>query len=67
MQLTIGIIKETAQGEARVAMVPEVLGKFKAVGASVVMEKGAGVNAGIPDSDYEGAQFEADAAGVRIR
>ncbi|MCH7904047.1 MAG: NAD(P) transhydrogenase subunit alpha [Armatimonadetes bacterium] len=64
MQLTICIVKETAQGEARVAIVPEVLGKFMAAGASVVIEKGAGLDAGIPDSDYEGARFEADAASV---
>jgi NAD(P) transhydrogenase subunit alpha len=53
--MKIGVAKETAPGERRVALVPEVLGKLKAAGLEVLVERGAGAGAAIPDSSYEEA------------
>jgi len=52
--LIVGVPKETAALERRVSVVPETVSKFGA-GASFVVEKGAGENAGFPDSDYTSA------------
>ena len=50
--MKVGVAKETAPGERRVALVPEVLGKLKAAGLDVLVETGAGAGAAIPDSAY---------------
>ena len=50
--MKIGVAKETAPGERRVALVPEALGKLQAAGLDVLVETGAGVGAMIPDSAY---------------
>ncbi len=64
MALTIGVVKEIAPGETRVALVPEVLKKLLAAGIQVRIQRGAGVTARIPDSDYDGAELVPDAQGV---
>ena len=64
MALTIGVVKEVAPGETRVAVVPEVLKKLLAAGMQVRIQSGAGVAARIPDSDYEGAELVPDAQSV---
>jgi NAD(P) transhydrogenase subunit alpha len=51
----IAVLKETADGERRVAATPETAKKFIALGASVAVEAGAGLSASIADSDYEAA------------
>jgi H+-translocating NAD(P) transhydrogenase subunit alpha len=51
----IAVLKESAPGETRVAATPETVKKFLALGASVAVEKGAGLNAAIADADYEAA------------
>jgi len=53
--MKVGVAKETAPGERRVALVPEVLGKLKAAGVDVLVERGAGAGSSIPDSAYEEA------------
>jgi NAD(P) transhydrogenase subunit alpha len=53
--LRIGVPTETAPGERRVALVPEIVRKLAQAGHEVVVEPGAGAGAGIPDSDYEEA------------
>jgi proton-translocating NAD(P)+ transhydrogenase subunit alpha len=53
--MKVGVARETAAGERRVALVPEVLGKLKAAGLDVLVETGAGAGAAIPDSAYEEA------------
>jgi len=53
--MKVGVAKETAPGERRVALVPEVLGKLKAAGLEILVEHGAGAGAAIPDSSYEEA------------
>jgi NAD(P) transhydrogenase subunit alpha len=51
----IGVPKETAQGERRVALVPEVVAKLVEAGHEVVVERGAGSAASFEDSAYEAA------------
>ncbi len=53
--MKVGVAKETAPGERRVALVPEVLGKLKAAGLEVLVERGAGAGSSIPDAAYEEA------------
>ena len=63
MPVTIGVLKETARGENRVAIVPEVASKLAAAGAQVLVERGAGSAARFPDALYKDASF-ADSAGA---
>jgi len=51
----IGVPKETADGERRVALVPDIVRKLVAQGHEVVLEPGAGEHAGIPDGLFEQA------------
>ena len=53
--MKVGVAKETAPGERRVALVPEVLGKLKAAGLEILVERGAGAGSSIPDAAYEEA------------
>jgi len=53
--MKVGVAKETAPGERRVALVPEVLGKLTAAGLEILVERDAGAGAAIPDSAYEEA------------
>jgi NAD(P) transhydrogenase subunit alpha len=57
MPVTIGVLKETARGENRVAIVPEVASKLAAAGARVLVERGAGAAARFPDALYKDAAF----------
>jgi proton-translocating NAD(P)+ transhydrogenase subunit alpha len=49
--------------EPRVAASPDTVKKFKAIGAEVVIEPGAGIKSGLPDSEFTavGATVSADA------
>jgi NAD(P) transhydrogenase subunit alpha len=51
----IAVLKEAAEGERRVAAVPETVKKFTALGAQMAVEAGAGAGASIADGDYEAA------------
>jgi H+-translocating NAD(P) transhydrogenase subunit alpha len=64
--MRIGVPKETAAGEHRVALVPEVVGKLKAKGLDVVVQSGAGTDALLTDEAFTqaGAQISPDAAGA---
>lgn len=53
--MKVGVARETAPGERRVALVPDVLGKVTAAGVEVLVEAGAGLGALIPDSAFEAA------------
>ena len=53
--MKIGVPKETAAGEARVALVPEVVAKLTGQGLEVVVEKGAGTSAAFTDEAYKEA------------
>ena len=50
--MKIGVPKETAEGERRVALIPDVAGSLAAKQLEVVVESGAGVDAGHPDGQY---------------
>jgi NAD(P) transhydrogenase subunit alpha len=49
--MILGILKEI--NDRRVAMVPQVAAKFSSLGAQILIESGAGAEAGYRDSDYE--------------
>jgi H+-translocating NAD(P) transhydrogenase subunit alpha len=55
--ITLGVPRETQAGEARVALVPEVAAKFAALGARIVMERGAGEAAKFPDAAFKNVEF----------
>jgi NAD(P) transhydrogenase subunit alpha len=63
--MRIGVPKETAAGEHRVALVPEVVGKLKSKGLDVLVQSGAGEDALLSDAAYADAGAEiADAGAV---
>jgi NAD(P) transhydrogenase subunit alpha len=64
--MRVGVPKETAEGEQRVALVPEVVGKLRARGLEVAVQRGAGAAALLPDDAYEqaGAELTDDPARV---
>ncbi len=51
--MTVGVPKETAPGERRVALVPDVVRKLVGRGLEVRVEPGAGEQALIPDAAFE--------------
>ena len=55
MPLCIGVLKETPDGEKRVALVPGDLKAIKALGADVMIEAGAGTASAYTDAAYEAA------------
>jgi NAD(P) transhydrogenase subunit alpha len=48
----IGVVKESAPGERRVAVVPAVVPRLRGLGAEVIVENDAGAAAYLPDSAY---------------
>ena len=60
--MKLGVPRETYPGERRVAVVPAVVGNYRKAGIDVVVEAGAGVQAGFTD-----AAFEAQGAVVGTR
>lgn len=50
--MKVGVISETLQGERRVALVPDVAAKLATAGFEVVVEAGAGQQAGFTDDAY---------------
>jgi NAD(P) transhydrogenase subunit alpha len=65
--MRVGVPKESAPGERRVALVPEVVARLAGGGFEIVVEGGAGEAASFPDPAYEeagariGPPWEADA------
>ena len=53
--MKVGVAKETAPGERRVALVPEALGKLTAAGLQILVERGAGDGAFLPDAAFADA------------
>lgn len=56
--LCVGIPKEIKPGEYRVAGLPDQVRRLRAMGCRVVVQSGAGANAGAPDRDYGAAGAE---------
>jgi proton-translocating NAD(P)+ transhydrogenase subunit alpha len=53
--MRVGVVRETAPGERRVALVPETAGKLAAAGFEIVVEGGAGDAASFLDTAYTDA------------
>src|SRR5215471_16570171 len=53
--MKVAVVKESAPGERRVALVPEAIAKLRQAGLEVLVETGAGDGAWFPDSLYSGA------------
>jgi NAD(P) transhydrogenase subunit alpha len=70
--MRVGVARETAPGERRVALVPETVGKLISGGFDVVVEPGAGDAASFPDETYAsagatlGSPWDADVV-VKVR
>jgi len=64
--MKVGVPKETAAGERRVALVPEVAKRLAEAGVEIHVERNAGIEAGFTDTAYEevGARVVADAAAL---
>ena len=60
MTINISILKETKEGEKRVAMVPSVAPRLARLGATLSLQSGAGETATFADSAYAGATTVAD-------
>lgn len=63
MPITVAALRETAAGERRVAITPEMAKKMRGRGWRVLLEQGAGTAAGFPDESYVDVDF-ASAADV---
>jgi NAD(P) transhydrogenase subunit alpha len=57
MSLTIGVLKESAIEETRVALTPEIAKKLIQLNATIIMEEGAGELSNHLDDEYEGVEF----------
>jgi H+-translocating NAD(P) transhydrogenase subunit alpha len=70
--MRVGVARETAPGERRVALVPETVAKLVAAGFEIEVEPGAGEAASFPDAAYAdagaslGSPWDADAV-VKVR
>ncbi len=53
--MRIAVLDESGQGEPRVAASPDTVKKYKGLGATIVVQKGAGLQSGIVDAEYEAA------------
>ena len=65
-RVIVGVPKESYPGERRVALVPAVIPNLAKAGLEVIVETGAGEQAGYPDAMYvdKGAKIVADRAAV---
>jgi NAD(P) transhydrogenase subunit alpha len=69
MPVRIGVPRETATGETRVALVPAVAEKYAALGAEVLFQKGAGQLSHLRDEEYTAVTLvdtEAQALGADV-
>jgi NAD(P) transhydrogenase subunit alpha len=53
--IAVGVVRETAAGERRVALAPDGVTRLQAAGVTVLVESGAGQAAWYPDSAYAAA------------
>jgi len=53
--MQIAVAKEIRSGEARVALIPDIISKLTKAGLDVVIEAGAGIAAGFQDSEFTAA------------
>jgi NAD(P) transhydrogenase subunit alpha len=67
MSITISAVRETAPGERRVALTPDVAKKLKAKQVNLVIEQGAGAKASFSDAVYKDVEVAADAHSALAR
>src|SRR2546421_2906936 len=60
--MRIGVPKETAEGERRVALIPDVVSSLRKEELEVAVESDAGAEAGHPDQEYSEAGAEVNGA-----
>jgi H+-translocating NAD(P) transhydrogenase subunit alpha len=53
--MKVAVVKETAPGERRVALVPDAVTKLRSAGHEVLVQTGAGAGAFLPDESYSEA------------
>jgi H+-translocating NAD(P) transhydrogenase subunit alpha len=51
-ELRVGVVREAASSERRVALTPDVLAKVQSAGVAVLVQSGAGASAWFSDADY---------------
>ena len=61
----IGVPRESAAGELRVACTPATVARLTKLGTDVAVESGAGAGSAIRDEDYESAGASVEANGAR--
>jgi H+-translocating NAD(P) transhydrogenase subunit alpha len=54
--MKVAVVKETAPGERRVALVPEMVARLRGAALEVLVESGAGDGAWFADASYAGAE-----------
>jgi len=64
--MIIGVPKEIKDGETRVAMTPSLARRCVATGASVLVEKSAGLSAGFTDEEYRTAGARVVTTGRKV-
>src|SRR5574337_1943450 len=57
MTLLIGVPAETIAGERRISVIPDVVKKYQSLGASVLIQKGAGIPAHYRDEAFADTTF----------
>ena len=57
MPLNIGVVRESAPGEHRAAIIPELNKKFQALGANILLENNVALDSHFMDASFEGARF----------
>ena len=67
MPVVVAVLRESAEGERRVALTPEVAKKLKARGAQIVMEKSAAESAYFPDAAFADAEVLANGPAALAR
>ncbi len=67
MAVTVVVLRERAANERRVALSPDVAKRLGKLGASVLIETGAGTGANQPDSFFPGVEVAADAYSALAR
>ena len=64
MPTTIGVAREFHPGEHRVALVPDVAKRFRALGAEILIEKDAGENSAYPDAAFADVRWTDNAGDI---
>lgn len=64
MSVCIAILRETASGERRVAIVPSVLARLNRLGITLALEADAGLSATFVDAAYQGASIMTDRGAI---